>query len=429
MDDLKNKRITVAGLGRFGGGIAVAKWLCSQGARVLVTDREPADKLTDSLRQLDGLPIDYQLGGHHESDFTQCDGVVTSPAIPPTNEFIQAAISAGVPVTTEIRLFIERCGATIVGVTATKGKSTTTTLLGLMLKTRHTVHVGGNIGGSLLFDLPSIKDSDLVVLELSSYMLEYLRPMKWSPQVALVGMISQDHLEWHGGVDHYLDAKRNIVRFQKREDHVVVSEDNLGSLEFAKHSIAQIHSYGLTGRDRFNMRLAGEHNQLNAQAAYQAARLFGVSWEEAQGAIREFAGLPHRLELVHEADGVQYVNDSIATIPEAAVAALEAFPNRRVIQIVGGYDKHLDMSSMRNALAGRAKAVLCVGDTGKTVCHELQDRAELCETLPRAVQRAKEIAQEGDVVLLSPGYPSYDQFINFQQRGEMFSKLVRETGN
>lgn len=152
MDDLKNKRITVAGLGRFGGGISVARWLCAQGATVLVTDKDPADKLADSVKQLDGLDIQFVLGEHRIGDFTSCDLVVTSPAIPPSSEFIVAAKDAGVSVTTEIRLFIERCPAKIIGITATKGKSTTTALLGRMLATQFKTWVGGNIGGSLLFD-------------------------------------------------------------------------------------------------------------------------------------------------------------------------------------------------------------------------------------------------------------------------------------
>src|SRR5688572_22833548 len=160
MDDLKNKRVTVAGLGHFGGGIAVSRWLAQRGANVLVTDSAPAEKLGDSIKQLDGLPIDFHLGGHRREDFTDADLVVTSPAIPPTNEHLVAARGAGVPITTEIRLFIERCPARIVGVTGTKGKSTTTKLLSLMLATRFKVWTGGNIGGSLLFDLPTISPND-----------------------------------------------------------------------------------------------------------------------------------------------------------------------------------------------------------------------------------------------------------------------------
>ena len=234
MKDFQNKRITVAGLGRFGGGIEVTRWLAAQG-RVLVTDREPAEKLADSMRLLDGLPIEFHLGGHDTSDFTNCDLVVTSPAIPPTNAYLQAARDAGIPITTEIRLFVDRCPAPVVGVTATKGKSTTSALVGAMLKTRYSVHVGGNIGGSLLSRLPEIRPDHLVVLELSSYMLEHLGSQQWSPHVGIVGMIGIDHVEWHGSAEAYVNAKRNLVRYMKPDDIAVLSEENEGSASFARH--------------------------------------------------------------------------------------------------------------------------------------------------------------------------------------------------
>src|SRR5580658_2336662 len=182
-DTLAGKRISVAGLGRFGGGIAVARWLCAQNAKVLVTDLEPAEKLSDSLQQLEGLPIDFRLGQHREEDFTQADLIVASPALPPHNKYLQAARAVGKQVTTEIRLFIERCPAKIIGVTGTKGKSTTTAMLGRILSRIGKTWVGGNIGKSLLADLDQIAPTDFVVLELSSYMLEHLRAMRFSPHV------------------------------------------------------------------------------------------------------------------------------------------------------------------------------------------------------------------------------------------------------
>lgn len=429
--DFRGKRVTVAGLGRFGGGIEVSRWLVSQGARVLVTDHASPEKLADSLEQLRDLPIEYRLGRHLEEDFTRCDLVVTSPAIPPTNPFLQAAKNAGVPITTEIRLFIERCPARIIGVTGTKGKSTTATLLGMMLQTLHKTWVGGNLGGSLLEKLPQMSGGDLVVLELSSFMLEHLRPMQWSPCVAVVTVISQDHIEWHGSLEAYLDAKKNIVRFQQAGDAAVLCEDNPPCAAFAREAKGRIIFYGLQNRRRFRLKLHGEHNQLNAQAAYAAADLLGVSWEQAQAAIGDFPGLPHRLQLVHESGGVQYYDDSIATIPEAAVAALESFPPKRVIQIVGGYDKGLPFGPMCAALVRRAKAVLCIGKTAPMIARTMA-QADIpnpamvyeCGDLETAMKLAKSIAVPGDIVLLSTGCASYDQFVNFEARGQAFTRLA-----
>ena len=432
MQEVRNKHVTVAGLGRFGGGIEVSRWLVAQGAKVLVTDQAPAEKLVDSIKRLEGLPIEFRLGEHRAGDFTHCDLVVTSPAIPPTNEFLQAAKNAGVPVTTEIRLFIERCPGEVIGVTGTKGKSTSSSLIGLMLKDHYRTWVGGNIGGSLLEKLPQMCKRDLVVLELSSYMLEHLREMEWSPHVAVVTMITQDHTEWHGSVEAYVDAKKNILHFQRPDDVAVLSEENAESAKFARDAKGRVIFYGLKDRKHFELRIAGIHNQLNAQAAYVVADLFGITWDEAQASIRDFPGLPHRLELVHESAGVRYYNDSIATIPEAAVAALESFPPKRVIQIVGGYDKHLPLGAMCAALTRHAIAVLIIGTIGPKIA-QMMGQAEIptaaavyqCGDLATAMKLARQIAAPGDIVLLSTGSASYDQFVNFEARGEAFTRLAR----
>jgi len=432
MQDVRNKRVTVAGLGRFGGQIAAARWLVEQGAKVLVTDLSPAEKLAESIKQLDGLPIEFRLGEHREEDFTSADLVVVSPAIPPKNAFLRKAVEAGVPTTTEIQLFIERCPAVILGVTGTKGKSTASALLGEMLGSRFTTWVGGNIGRSLLFDLPQISHTDMVVLELSSYMLEHLRPMRWSPHVAVVTMLSVDHIQWHGSVEAYIDAKKNIVRFQRPDDVAVLNGEDEASRSFARETPARIVRYG-GRRTPLELRfLAGKHNQLNAQAALAAAEVVGVTFEAAQAAVLDFKGLPHRQELVHESGGVRWFNDSIATIPEAAMAALEAFPTRRVIQIVGGYDKHLPMRAMCEALCERAKAVLCIGQTGPKIGEMMAEAPQAvgvpvyqCGDLATAAKMARSIAVSGDIVLLSTGCASYDQFENFEKRGEMFAQLAK----
>jgi len=430
---LSGKRVTVAGLGRFGGGITAAQWLAGQGASVLVTDTASPDAMVDSVKQLDGLGINFHLGGHREEDFTQCDLVVASPAFPPANKYLQAARTAGVEVTTEIRLFVERCPAKIIGVTGTKGKSTTTAMLGRMLRKHRTTHVGGNIGISLLFELPKIEPNDWVVLELSSFMLEYLGEAKWSPNVAVVTMIAADHLDRHATMDAYRQAKLNVVRFQKPEDVAILNETCPDCSAFAKSTAARVVLFGLANRHAFRLRVPGWHNQLNAQAAFAAAHELGISWEEASDALENFNGLPHRLELVAEQGGVKYYNDSIATIPEAAVAALESFDPHSVIQIVGGADKKLPLNGLCSALVTRAKAVLCIGKTGPAIAESMGQAAQVgaapayaCGDLASAMRQARTMARAGDVVLLSPGCASYDQFRNFEQRGEMFRQLANE---
>lgn len=433
MDDLKNKRVTVCGLGRFGGGIAVARWLVAQGARVLVTDVAKPEALEESVAQLAGLPIEFVLGEHRDQDFASADLVVASPAVPPANKYLQTARAVGVPITTEIRLFIERCGGLIVGVTGTKGKSTTAALLGRMLERKHVTHVGGNIGVSLLDTLPEIRGDHLVVLELSSFMLEYLEETRWSPHVALVTMVGVDHLERHLTEEKYWDAKKNVVRFQKSDDYAVLSEECPLSSSFAAATPAHVILYGTERRKPFELKLPGQHNQLNAQGAFAAASLLDISWDDAQAAVREFVGLRHRLELVHEHCGVRYVNDSIATIPEAAVAALDSFQTKHVIQIVGGYDKKLKLDAMYGPLVERAKAVLCIGDTGPAIANALEEHHKTggamiyrCGDLATAIRTARTIASAGDTVLLSTGCASYDAYHTFEERGDHFARLARE---
>ena len=434
VQEIRNKRVTVAGLGRFGGGIAVARWLVDHGAKVLVTDQAPPEKLRESVQKLDGLPVEFRLGEQREADFTGADLVVASPAISPSSPYLRAARGAGVPVTTEIKLFVERCPATVVGVTGTKGKSTSTAMLGEILRTQFRTWVGGNIGRSLLADLGEIDKTHLVVLELSSFMLEYLGDMRWSPHIALVTIVTRDHTEWHGSEQAYVEAKKNVVRYQRPDDFAVLCAEDAGSMSFAAATRARVMPYGIAGQRQFELRVPGRHNQLNAQGAFAAAELLGVTWEQARAALRDFRGLPHRLQLVHESQsGVRYYNDSIATVPEAAVAALESFPPKRVIQVVGGYDKGLPLTAMCNALVERAKAVLCIGATGKQVAEVMAQAAHQggaavydCGDLPTAMKMARSVAAPGDVVLLSTGCASFDQFTNFEERGETFARLARE---
>jgi UDP-N-acetylmuramoylalanine--D-glutamate ligase len=300
-----------------------------------------------------------------------------------------------------------------------------------MLKTPYKTWVGGNIGVSLLAELPNIRKDDLVVLELSSYMLEHLGAMRWSPHVGIVTMITQDHLEWHGSFANYLNAKGNLLRFQRPDDFAILPEHNAEALAMADLTPGRRVMFGLPGRKRFEFSvLPGEHNQINAQAAFAAAQVMGVTWDDAQRAVRDFPGLPHRLQLVHEHNGVRYYNDSIATIPEAAIAALDSFPSKHVIQIVGGHDKRLPMDAMCAALAQRAKAVLCIGHLGPTLAEKVramgsEATVQDCGDLQTAVHTAREIARPRDVVLLSTGCASYDQFTNFQERGDRFAELAR----
>ncbi len=265
-------------------------------------------------------------------------------------------------------------------------------------------------------------------------MLHYLGLIHWRPHVAVVKMVGTDHTDWHGSPDAYLEAKQNIVRFQTEKDFAVVSSHLPGSRAFGKLTKGAVVEFGKRANlpAAFAPLLPGKHNRINERGAYAAAKLFGVYVDEAETQVADFRGLPHRLETVHEGTGVKWVNDSIATIPDAAIAANAAFEQGKVIQIIGGDDKGNDMREMCRVLAARSKAILTIGKSGPmlaTLARESSAKAKVieCVTLERAVNEANSLATDGDVVLLSTACASYDQFKNFEDRGEQFRTLATTT--
>ncbi len=440
--DLAGQRVTVMGLGRFGGGVGVVKYLAAQGADVLVTDLEPADRLADSLAALDGLDLNFRLGGHNVSDFTTCDLVVASPAVKPDNRFLRAARAAGIPVTSEIRLLVSRLPnrRRTIGVTGTAGKSTVTAMIGHLLekagqqdsRTAGKVWVGGNIGGSLLDVVDQIGQEDWVVLELSSFMLEGLREDRWSPHIAVITNITPNHLDWHGSFSAYRRAKFAIFEYQRPwssvgsnvdEDWLVTTSELGEALQ--NESAARVHLVNAPFPDRIP--IPGEHNAWNAALAVAVIGLV-VGFEESRAvcsALKAFPGLPHRLEFVGEFAGVRCYNDSKSTTPEAARLAIESFEPGTVHVILGGYDKGVDLKPLAVLAAERCRGVYTIGATGEAIS-DAADGALRCGTLDAAVKEAVGRAASGDVLLLSPGCASWDQFDNYEQRGNAFTALVQK---
>ncbi len=459
---LAGAAVTVIGLGRFGGGVGVTRWLCGQGARVTVSDQAPAEELAESVAALDGLDVALHLGGHHTADITSADLLVVNPAVPKDAPLLAVAAAAGVPRTTEINLFLQRCRAPVVGITGSVGKSTTTAMTGEILARKLTAHVGGNIGRSLLEDLGAIAPDHVVVLELSSFQLEDLPLIGTSPHVAVVTNLSPNHLDRHGTMEAYAAAKKNIFRFQSADDVLVLNASDPAVSAWAAEARSRVEFFDPNGAP-FELAVPGAHNQANTQAAWTAARQFGVDRATAAAALAGFAGLPHRLQYVATRRGVKYYNDSKCTTPEGAAVALEAFPPRSAVMIVGGYDKHVSFDGLGRSLAERAKAVIALGQTAGQIVAAVRKAARDCglriadcgfgETgrapasvgaacpdssqgrevvlvhagdLPSAVSAAAGLAQGGDVVLLSPACASYDMFTNYEHRGEAFAQIVRD---
>jgi len=455
--EFKNKKITVMGLGLFGGGVGVAQFLARQGARVTVTDLRNAAELSSSIKQLEGLPISYKLGGHSEEDFTNADMVVVNPAVPKNSKFIQLAINNRVPIDTEMNIFFKLCPAPIIGITGSNGKSTTTTLTGKILEeTQRRTWIGGNIGKSLLGYLEEMKPADIVVLELSSFQLEELNKTGKSPHISIVTNISPNHLDRHANMDEYIQAKKAIILHQNFTDYVVLNYDDQELRKWEKDCKGHVLWYSanhtlangafvksndivisMNGQNTIipcvsRVKIPGMHNLQNILAASCAAYLAGARKQHIEKAITTFTGLEHRLEFVREVNGVKYYNDSKATTPKSSIAAITAF-QAPVILIAGGYDKGSSFEEFAGACAQHTKAVVLIGKTAGKIQElilEKKGKKEtppvcLQKTLDEAFRQATAMAKTGDVVLLSPACASYDMFLNYEERGRQFKDMAK----
>lgn len=468
-NDYLGLRITVMGLGHFGGGIGAVRFLAAQGARVTLTDLKSAAELSESLDQIAGLSLEaLRFGEHREEDFTSADLIVASPAIRPDHPCLEAARSCNVPVTTEIGLFWRHCPAKVIGVTGTAGKSTTSALIAHLLQSAgQCVFLGGNIGGSLLDKLPEIGPADWVLLELSSFQLMYLNAERRSPRVAVVTNFHPNHLDWHQSLEEYRHAKQTLLRYQTPQDVAVLPTDtefvnwptNGQRVEFGcdvdgpdsvgvTRSGLQLHlgdAIEAVHWEHTRFRLSGFHNRLNEAAAVAAAVAAGVAPQACAEGLRTFRGLPHRLEAVGEVGGVQFYNDSKATTPEAAIAALRAF-DRPLIVLAGGSHKGADLSSFAAELAGRAKGIALMGETAPALVQMINATAaehdakaddsaahsrsgappevHLASDFRDAFSWAVSQAHAGDIILLSPGCASFGWFRDFEDRGCQFRFAV-----
>jgi len=391
LSDLKGKHILVMGLGLFGDGVGVVRYLHREGARVTVTDLRDADALSESVKALDDLPVEYKLGGHDEADFTSVDLVVANPAVPRSSPFLAVAEAAGVPVTTEICLFVAHCQASIVGVTGTSGKTTTVSLIGEMLRRiAPQTLVGGNIGVSLLNRLGDIGPYTPVVLELSSFQLDRLQDLSWSPAIAVVTNFAPNHVDVHGSLEAYETAKRGILSFQKPLDTAVLNADDAKVWSWGGRSAAMIRPFSIgrrveggvyvEGDTLFNdllgdakplcpvsdVSLQGRHNLANAAAALCAAMGKGVPDTFAVDVLKTFRGVEHRLERVEDVGSYTFYNDSIATSPDRTLVALHALEERPVL-IAGGYDKGLGFDKLGRAIAERTAGLVVFGQTAEAI--------------------------------------------------------------
>ena len=445
--DYAGTKVTVMGLGLFGGGAGVSRFFAERGAEVTVTDLRREKDL--ALAPLDDLPLRFVLGRHEEADFREADLVVANPAVPPTSRFLEVARSAGVRVTSEVALFLERTRARICAVTGTQGKSSTCNLLtGLLRHSGNAAVLAGNIGGSLLEKVDLFTENDVFVLELSSYQLEALalegQVARRCSAVAILNIL-EDHLERHGSFENYAAAKRQLLELVQPGGTVFVPGD---SPELALEGPADAqrvefsatnHRFplGLDG-DVFrwedeslatvqDLKLPGEFQRANALVALGMARAMGVSTEHLGGALQLCSGLPHRLENCGHYAGSRVWDNAVSTTPDSTVSAMRALDPGFTL-LVGGQVKNLSLDELAECAAQRAKLTICFGAGAESFERALTAAGAAClrtDTVPAAVELAFDSMTPGDELLFSPAAASFDAYLNFQVRAADFRIAIR----
>lgn len=468
LDQLSGKHVVVMGLGLNQGGVGTATFFAERGAHVLVTDLKSREELAPSIAQLRpyeerGL-IEYVLGEHRAEDFSSADLVMKNPGVPLDSPYIAAAVAAGVPVESDTALFFEWCSRPIIGVTGTKGKTTTTALISHFMKAQFAdVVTAGNLQVSQLEALGKVGADSQVVLELSSFGLETLKSHRKSPHIACFTNFFADHLNRYASLDDYFEAKAQLFLFQTPEDWCVLNAES----EFLQKNAARAKSRivwfasscaqgahvcvrdgwfcatRLTSTMGDHLRVAlvsalqlvGAHNVQNALAAIATALCAGVTPEHIAEALPKFTGVSFRIERRREVDGVVYINDTASTVPESTRASLEAI-SQPIVLISGGSDKGLNIDTLAQTIVHRAKAVVLLpGNATTRLEGALRDNLNLFHksmditragTMREAVDAARALAKPGDAVVLSPGLTSFGLFQNEFDRGRQFNDAVEK---
>ncbi|MBN1486855.1 MAG: UDP-N-acetylmuramoyl-L-alanine--D-glutamate ligase [Anaerolineae bacterium] len=460
VNDIKAvNKVVILGLAR--QGLALARFFAAQGVHVSVSDRRSQPELEAELAELAEFPVHCVLGEHPLALLDQCDLLCVSGGVPLEIPIVQEALNRGIPLSNDAQEFLSRCPATVVGITGSAGKTTTTSLVGRMVEMAgFTTWVGGNIGNPLIADLDHIRSTDRVIMELSSFQLEL---MSTSPKIAAVLNITPNHLDRHKTMESYIAAKSHIVRHQRPSDVAILGYDEPNAQALSTVTKAQVRYFSGTHEvsegaflrgdalmlrhnnieklicHRDELRLRGFHNVTNVLAACALADSAGVPISVMREAIQAFTGVPHRLEEVCIWNNILWINDSIATAPERVLAALNAFTEPLVL-LAGGRDKDLPWEEYARRVIERVRVLIVFGEASSLIRGYVEQAlAEAgtpqtleviysSDTLERAVETAARWARPGEVVLFSPGGTSFDAYRDFAARGQHFRTLVQRLG-
>jgi UDP-N-acetylmuramoylalanine--D-glutamate ligase len=417
--------VTAVVVGAARSGVALAGYLVAKGEQVRVVDKKSAPELGDVLAQLPA-GVDLKLGGYDDSVLADVDVVYASPGVPWDSQLLNDARRLGIKVSSEIDLFLRLCPGTVVGITGTNGKTTTTALTGAVLASgERPVLVGGNIGDTVLDRLDEVTPRHWVVLELSSFQLESVERPRF--HIGVILNITPDHLDRHGTFERYAGLKARAIEFAGADDFAVLNGRDPAVRALASHTRGHVVWFD-EHRPVPPMPLPGRHNLENALAAAAVGRIAGLSDEAIEAAIREFKGVEHRLELVGEWEGVRWYNDSKATNPDAARVALSAFPDTPLVLIAGGYGSGFELGPWVADVLRHVDTVVLMGASAELLAEELADHPKVVRagSLEQAVELAAGRARPGGVVLLSPAYKSFDMFKDYEDRGRRFKALVHK---
>ncbi len=473
MRDWNGKRVLILGAAR--QGLALARWLSIHGAHVTLSDKRSEDDLRVTRESLAEFGITWALGGHPLELLDSTDVLCLSGGVPLTLPIVADAISRGIPLSNDSQIFMEAVPCRTIGITGSAGKTTTTTLIGNMAKLAYqnaegrmqkeessafrilpSVYVGGNIGDPLLNYVDDMKPEDIAIMELSSFQLDQ---MTISPNIAAILNITPNHLDRHGTMEEYTAAKAHILEFQSKDDVAILGRDDKGAWSLRDKVKGKLFTFGLNELDEgldgaylhdglLNLRdrnaylplllrekilLRGDYNVANVLAAFTIGHAAGFPLDAMLEAVEDFRGVAHRLELVRELNGVRWYNNSIASAPERTIAVIHAF-DEPIVLMLGGRDKHLPWEELMQLVNERVDHVVLFGEAAEKIQKTVdslglgQKRFTLSRAngLHEAVRQAAEVAEAGDVVLLSPGGTSFDEFKDFEERGERFRTWVQE---
>jgi UDP-N-acetylmuramoylalanine--D-glutamate ligase len=431
MSNFQHRRVTIFGLGRHGGGVAAARFLARRGARVTISDGAPAESLAESLHALRGVPIEgFSLGGHRATDFDEAELVVVNPAVRPDNPWLRQIDELGIPRTTEIELFLDHCPAFVVAVTGSNGKSTTASMIHHLLQASGVRSwLGGNIGGSLLDELPQIRADDRVVLELSSFQLARIAGLARPIEVAVILNCTPNHLDWHGDFANYRHAKQRLLDLQSPSGKALLGDATVAAWRPMVRGalLVPLHDHAIPP-----LKLDAPHQRFNAACAASAALAAGAT-EHSIAALQHFRGLPHRLQLVATYREIRFVDDSKSTTPDATRAALRAVAGPLWL-LAGGDAKRADLAPLGADLVRYTAGVACFGAAGRTLWGVLRDvdAAFPCachSTLAEALDWCWNRAARGDAIVLSPACASHDQYVDYVARAADFRAQVQRIGS